>query len=367
MKKYYHRIFSKKFDKIWKKIRNTKKIDPTLRHITDNFINSKSYKTVSNYWHIRNIQSFEWIAKFGIDNYGSTIAPYYFTFARMHHDEWFDVLIENLKDESFNIESDQLFKKQKNFSLNDSIGYNYLCYLLYYSLKKNDYYKHLKTLNDNTYLGFDDPFISIDNINVSTDKIVSLFDCEKIFRTFKDTKLDNILEIGAGSGRTSEAIISMKKNSKYIICDIPPAIYISYKRLKIAFPDKKISLLLDIDQQDELENKIKESDISFIFPDHLKFLKKDFINLTIAIDCMHEMDKSTIKYYLGNINRFSENFYFSVWEKTKVPFSKNIFKQENILDVSDNDYNIPDVWKILLKENLIFPCNQIALGYKIVK
>ena len=48
------------------------------------------------------------------------------------------------------------------------------------NLKKTKYLNHLKQLNDNTSLGFNDPFIKIDGTNVSTDKIVSLFDLENI-------------------------------------------------------------------------------------------------------------------------------------------------------------------------------------------
>lgn len=365
MKKYYYRLFPKKFGKIWKKIRNTEKIDPILKHITDIFISSKSYKTVSNYWHIRNIKSFETLAKFGIDKYGSTIAPYYFTFTELYHDEWFDGVVASHKNSPFKIESNELFKKQKNFSLRESISYNYLCYLLFYSLKKSPYYEYLEKLNDKTYLGFDDPYISINNINISTDKIASLFDCEKILKTFDKSKINKILEIGAGSGRTSEALLSITENTKYIICDIPPAIYISYKRLKIAFPDKKISLLIDTNNEAELKKKIEASDISFIFPDHLKLLNKNFIELTLAIDCLHEMDKPIIQYYLDCVNNFSKNFYFSVWEKTEVPYSKNIFKKENVLSYHAGDYNIPGSWENVLSENLEFPSNQISLGFKI--
>ena len=43
-----------------------------------------------------------------------------------------------------------------------------------------------------------------------------------------------------------EAILSIQNNLNYVICDIAPAIYISYKRLKLVFPDKKISLLIDL-------------------------------------------------------------------------------------------------------------------------
>ena len=57
----------------------------------------------------------------------------------MHHDEWFDEIINNLKNNPYKIDSAELFKKQDGFSLKESITYNYLdCYLLFYSLKKTN-------------------------------------------------------------------------------------------------------------------------------------------------------------------------------------------------------------------------------------
>ena len=94
-------------------------------------------------------------------------------------------------------------------------------------------------------------------------------------------------------------------------------------------------------------------------------LNKNFIELTLAIDCLHEMDKPIIQYYLDCVNNFSKNFYFSVWEKTEVPYSKNIFKKENVLSYHAGDYNIPGSWENVLSENLEFPSNQIGLGFKI--
>ena len=68
----------------------------------------------------------------------------------------------------------------------------------------------------------------------------------------------------------------------------------------------------------ELKKKIEESDISFIFPDHLKLLDKNFIELTVAIDCLHEMDKPTIKYYLDQADNFSKNFYLKVLDGQEI-------------------------------------------------
>ncbi len=363
--KLINRVFPKRFDTYWKKIEDSQNIDDTLRHITNSFINSASYKLISNYWHVLNISNYKSLSEFGIKKYGSTVAKNYYTFSKIYHDVWFAEAINNLKDTPFKIDSDEVFKKQNQFTLEESLSYNYLCYILFYNLKKTNSFQHLNKLSNKTYLGFDDPHIKIDNINITTDKIISLLDYEKINKAFNIKKLNKILEIGAGSGRSCEAILSIEKHLKYIICDIAPAIYISYIRLKLAFPNKKISLLIDINNKIELEEKIENSDIAFIFPHQLEMLNENSVDLTLAIDCMHEMDKSTIQYYFKLFSHFTKNFYLSIWEKTDVPYSKNILRRKNKLDYESGDYAIPENWKNIFKEKIVFPSNMLSLGFKI--
>ena len=365
IKKAFNKIFPQKFDNYWKKIEKSENIDESLRHITNTFINSESYKLVSNYWHILNIKNYQILSMFGIKKYGSTIARNYYTFAEIFHDEWFDGAINNLKDNPFKIDSSEVFKKQDGFTLKESINYNYLCYLLFFNLKKTNIFQHITKLNDKSYLGFNDPYIKIENINITTDKIISLLDFEKIQRAFNIKKFKKILEIGAGSGRTCEAILSIEKDLKYIVCDISPAIYISYSRLKLAFPNKKISLLIDENDKIELEKKIENSDIAFIFPHQLKIIKQSSLDLILAIDCMHEMDKSTIQYYFTLFNDITKNFYLSIWDKTDVPYSKNILGKKNVLNYNSGDYKIPSNWKNIFDEKIVFPSNMLSLGFKI--
>ena len=368
MKKFlriYHKVFPRKFGTYWKKNRSILNLDDNLIKITNSFIQSKSYDFVSNYWHQLNINCYQSLNKHGQEKGISEIARHcYYTFTDLY-DGWIDRAIKNLSDiENININA-QLFKKQNDLSHRESIFYNYLCFLLYYNLKRGSYFKFLDKLEDKAYLGFNDPFVKIDNINVTTDKIVSLLDYEKIDRAFNFEKIKTVLEIGAGSGRTSEAIMTLNTNLKYAICDIPPAIYISYTRLKKAFPNKKISLLIDIDDKNELQKQILSNDVSFIFPHQLKTIDKKFFDFMLAIDCIHEMDNKTIKYYFDMINDLTNNFYFSIWGNTTVPLSKNIFNSVQRLNFDKNDYNIPSNWKCIFKENLVFPSNYLSLGYKI--
>ena len=79
--KLINRVFPKRFDEYWKKIKDSQNIDSTLRYITNSFIKSKSYKLTSNYWHILNISNYKSLFEFGIKKYGSTVAKNYYTFS----------------------------------------------------------------------------------------------------------------------------------------------------------------------------------------------------------------------------------------------------------------------------------------------
>jgi len=272
--------------KYWKKVEK-KFFDKELILITDKFIYSKSYKLLSNYWHILGIDNYEKLRVYGAETYGSNIATNYFTFKYANENMISSVLLETKTD--FASSKINFSKKQNNFSSSESSSYNYLCAMLYYTLKKSNYFKYLKNLDGKSFLGYDDPYIKIDDYNVSLDKLISLFDIEKIEKAFGTKHKKTILEIGAGAGRTADAYLSIYPDNKYIICDIPPAIFISYKRLKARFLNKKISFCFD----GNFEQEFEKNDITFIFPDQMSFINKK-IDLVLAIDCFHEMDKKLL-------------------------------------------------------------------------
>jgi len=360
LNKLLQKIFPKKFGDYWKKNRSNFNFDNEIRSITDNFILSDSYKFVSNQWHLLNILTYEKISKSGLENYGSDISTHFFTFLDFENE-----YLENLIFKDIKCSNDgELFKLHKNLNYKQSLNYNLLCMMLYKKLKLSKYFNFLEKLNDKTYLESNNPFIKIEKYNITSDKIVSLFDLEKIekFKMLRDSF--KILEIGAGSGRVSECIMSIKNRVVYIICDIPPALYISYKRMKSAFPDKKINLIFDVDKPSFID-EINRNDISFIFPHQLEFFSDNFLDIVIAIDCFHEFDKKTLKYYFNNINRITSHVYFSIWSKTKNWYSGSLFKKTERLDFKKGDYPVPKNWNNKLMENLEFPSNQIALGYDI--
>ena len=364
MKKILKKIFPLKFKDYWDKHKNSKNYDETLKFITENFINSKSYKFVSNQWHLLNINDFKSIKNNGLKKYGSEISTHYFTFLD-YEDEHIKNLYNNFDNGKLIDHRVNIFKKQKNLNFKTSVTYNMLCLLLFENLKLSKCFKYLKNLDDKTYCGFEHPFIQIDDHKISSDKIISLFDFEKINVFYNLNEKNKVLEIGAGSGRLSECILSIVPNINYTICDIPPSIYVAYERMKLRFPQKKIKLLINIDNSKELTEEIEKNDISFIFPHQVEIIRKKIFDLGIAIDCFHEMDKKTLKYYFDNLNHNTKNFYFSIWKKTKNWESGSLFKKTENLDFEKGDYSIPKNWEKVHQKDLEFPSNQISLGYKI--
>ena len=360
----YNELRIYNFKRFWSKNSNNSSIEKNLKEITDLFINSESYNFVSNYWNYLNIKNFKQIINHGgIKNYANTIAKNYYYLDRFE-DKDIKQTCEKIKNDLINFKFN-LFKKQEYLNYGESIHYNTVIALLYLNLKKKRIFEKLKDLSDEGYLGFNDPFLEIDNVNLTTDKINALFDYEKIDKFVKLQNIKSILEIGAGSGRTSQAIMTFNQDLRYIISDIPPAIFISYTRLKKTFPDKKIKFLFKYKNEKSLMDEINNNDISFIFPHQMKDIQNKFIDLTLAIDCIHEMDKKTIKNYFHQINKFSNLFYFSVWKKTIVPYSGTFTKTSNQLDYYSRDYPIPDNWKKTFEEDLIYPSNLISAGFEL--
>ena len=164
----------------------------------------------------------------------------------------------------------------------------------------------------------------------------------------------------------SDAILSFNNNIKYIICDIPPSIFTSYIRLKKRFPNKKIVFANEF-KKEKLQKSIRTNDVTLIFPDQLKQIDQNYINIVLAIDCLHEMEIKNLEFYFKHVDRIALNFYFSVWKKTTVPHSfsfKNLSRTNLYCNKYSNNYPKLKNFRKVFSKDLIFPATQIGVGYR---
>tara|TARA_B100000524_G_scaffold347508_1_gene249693 strand:+ start:826 stop:1959 length:1134 start_codon:yes stop_codon:yes gene_type:complete len=352
------------FKKFW--INSDKKdIDKELVEILDFYINSNSYDSSSRFWHILNIRNVNQIKKMGIENFASTVALNYFTYTDFYDERIADLILK-LEKKNVEITNFNIFKKHKNLSYTQSINHNIILNLLYSYFKNFHNIKLLEVFNDKEFLIDKTPNVKIDNIKITQDRLnsaIEYFTLKEIIDTYKDKV--TLLEIGAGSGRTTEAILAFEKNniSKYFVVDLPPAIYINYLRLKTNFPNKKINVAKNIDTVDQIDNFIQENDVILLLPHQLELLNRSKfkIQIFLAIDCLHEMDKKSIKFYMDYADKLSDFFYFKIWNETHVPYAFN-----NYLSASnESSYQIKSNWKKIFKKSCIFPGNYFDFCFKI--
>lgn len=369
IKAYYNYFTSENHDLIdfWEKNKDHKEISNTLRKIFDLFLYSESYKLCSNYWKYLNIKNLNQIIhEGGIKNYSNTCALNYFTFLETNL-EMETKLLKLLSNKSINIKGN-IFRQNKYLGLKKTDNLNRLILKLYFFVLELKLNSKLDKLSDNGFLDFNDHFLEINKKKITSDKLISLLDYKKIQEKINLSKKQVVLEIGSGSGRFSQTFLTFNKNTKYIICDIPPSIYINYKRLKKVFKNKRIKLCFECKDYKSLAKDLDNNDILFIFPHQITMFKENFVDLVIAIDCIHEMDKSTIKYYFENINNFSKLIYFSVVKETRVPLSSMFkFNSNYLRSSSRDDYQIPKNWKLIDQSSLYFPENYDGIFYKINK
>ena len=345
------------FNKFWKNF-DKRNLPKEMVTIIDKFLLSDSKNFVSGWWKYNNIKDIKALSIKGVENYGEIFFHYYTWY------DWSNIeiegLLKKLENEHINIEGN-IYKKHQGLSYNQSFKLNILLLSLYILLKTKDEFIDLNKLNDHSFCNNSHPFIEIENKKITHDKINSLLEISEIKKLNLLNDNNNILEIGAGSGRLADTILSIQDKCKYVICDIPCALYISYFRLNKHFQDKKVFLAIDLNDKTELNLALENNDIIFIFPHQLKYIKKNFFDLTLSISALHEMESNVIKFYMDNIGHVSKSLYFTVWKETLLPFSLKGTK----LYANNQSYFIKEEWKEISNKSNFFPNNIIQKAYLI--
>jgi putative sugar O-methyltransferase len=347
---------SKNLKRFWSKL-DKKNLSIELVDTFNQFINSKSYSWSSKFWRHLTINHLKLISN-KKKNYENIISQEYFTFT------YFDELLlkdawKKINKNNINLNVD-LFKEQNGFSLLQSANHNLILLLLYENIRTREVFKYLNKIKNNKLNT--QPFLTIKGNKITQDDLNSLLEYEKVEQLLLKikNKKNNFLEIGAGGGRTAKTILSIKNDIKYVIADIPPAINFSYNNLKASFPEKKFCNAFSLNKQKDLINVLNDNDVLFIFPHQINLFPKKTFDLSIAIDCLHEMEKETIKKYMESFEQVSQLLFFKVWEYCGLPYS---FYQYYSVHKNE-DYSIKNHWKEHFREKCLYPSNFYHLGYE---
>lgn len=149
-----------------------------------------------------------------------------------------------------------------------------------------------------------------------------------------------VLELGGGYGRVAWVFLEQFPASRYILCDIPPALGIAQQYLTTLFPERRTFRFRHFDAYDEIADELAEAQIAFLTPNQLELISPLGVDLFVNISSLHEMRPEQIAHYLGEVDRHTSGcFYTKQWLRWENP--------DDGVEIKREDYPIPANWTTL--------------------
>lgn len=300
----------------------------------------------SKFWADLNKTNVQQLDSEGYENFKRTITRYYFnwvaTALKSPVRSQFQFLVQhvNLSTLLF-ISLRTLFTPpQTGLSLRHSLFYTLLSKLVWaYALQVDTAHK-LDLLTEPTE---GNPFrIYYNKKLISQDLGNSFLEYQSIMDSGIDTSsIKTVMELGAGYGRTGYAFLKLNPNIRYIIVDIPPALYVAERYLSDQFAGRKVFKFRPFARFEDVAQEFEQAQLAFLLPHQLELIPDKSVDLFINISSLHEMLPSQISYYLNQIDRVtSGHFYMKQWKKW--------YNAVDQIEIND-EYPIPEHWSTVFR------------------
>jgi putative sugar O-methyltransferase len=293
----------------------------------------------SNYWIHLNEINIAQLRNYGYDNFKRTVNRYYFTWFLRPNDSQFRALLAGLpimssiKNGLLTLVTD----KHALFNIGQSLSYNFITRMMWEYASRQDHEGLLVRLSEPEE--GNPPRVYSYGKLISQDLANSFLEFKLITDSIESDDLETIIELGGGYGRTAYVFLKILQNLKYIVVDIPPALYISERYLSSQFPQKKVFRFRPFNDYADIREEFSCSELAFFLPNQLDLLPDKVADLCINISSLHEMRPDQIQYYFRQIDRLTAKaFYFKEWKVSEIPF------EDIKVTVTESDYPIPERW-----------------------
>lgn len=316
---------------------------PELQEMFAEFPKYREQLLPSRYWEELNRKNLKQLADSGYGNFKRTLARNYFTWIVNPLNKQIRFL---MKEAGF-LQSIAIFSRALTAPRHDylkkkhTVYYNMLTQLLWSYVEKNDTEQLLRKLQEPAE--GNPPEVYRDGRLISQDLANSVLEYEAILHPSLDRReVKTILELGPGYGRTAYVFLALQPGCRYVLVDIPPALYVAQRYLSSVFPDRKCFHFRAFDDFAGVEREFLDADIVFLTPNQLELLPDKSVDLFLNISSLHEMRMDQIQYYFGEIARLTRKyFYFKQWKETTVPFENQTIREA--------DYPVRKDWQLLYR------------------
>ena len=314
-------------------------LDPRLREMLDEFPKFRQEILPSRYWEELNKKNLKQLSDSSYENFKRTVAMNYFTFIVTPWNHQPRFLMRSLPVvQAVRIFVSALFaRRHELFKWYRSIYYNLLTKLLWAYVERNDADGLLERLAEP--LGGNPPRVFQDERLISQDLANSFLEYLSVMKSDLDSsEISTIMELGSGYGRTAYVYLTLHPERRYILVDIPPALYVCEKYLTDLFQDRKIFPFRPFERYDDIKEEYENANIIFLMPHQLELLPHKSVDLFINISSLHEMRMDQIRYYFNVMEKLTRKyFYTKQWKESAIPY-------ENVV-IHQRDYPVGENWR----------------------
>ena len=317
---------------------------PEIKSMFDEFPKFRPEILPSKYWEALIRKNLQQLVDSGYENFKRTLARNYFTWIVNP----FNKQVRFLMREAGIWPSIKIFfralaaPRHELLKRRHTVFYNMLTNLLWAYVEKNDTDGYLKRLVEPLE---GNPLIVMRNDRlVSQDLANSLIEYKAILHPDLDRRdVRTIMELGPGYGRTAHVFLALQPGCRYILVDIPPALFVAQRYLTSIFPDRKAFKFRSIARYSDIQREFENADIIFLTPNQLELLPDDSVDLFINISSLHEMRMDQISYYFDEIERLTTKyFYFKQWKESTIPFDNETIRE--------TDYPVRENWRLVFRQ-----------------
>lgn len=158
-----------------------------------------------------------------------------------------------------------------------------------------------------------------------------------------------VYELGAGHGRMGYALLRAFPGARYVVIDIPPALYVSQWYLTRLYPELKAVRFKQRWSQVEFNAAFSDASLMFLSPDQVEYLPDRSCDLFINICSLQEMKLDQVRNWFQQIGRLCTGSFYIKQYCTHY----NAFDEESI---NRSDYPFNPRWRVVLdRESPTFP------------
>jgi putative sugar O-methyltransferase len=298
----------------------------------------------SRYWEELNKMNLAQLHEQGYENFKRTIALNYFTWVRiLPWDSQIIFLCKRLPatavlrafQNALGIARKNHFSSLKGIHF---FPYRLLSLLLWEYIQTLSFSRDLLALREpqegNPPLVYPSPSMA-----VSQDLGNALLEYASFHDVIPTSRPATILELGGGYGRNAFTVLHLHPEIKYVIVDIPPALWVAEKYLSSQFPEKHVFRYRDFGRFEDVADEYESAQIAFLLSTQFAAIPHGSVDLIINIASLHEMRKDQVDYYFDRFDRVlapGGYLYIKQWRKAEV-----LFEGVTLLE---KDYPFPRGW-----------------------